>query len=234
MADKYHPTFRKKYRQPEKRRSQKWKNLHYGKGYLRVGGYYGRFNQNMRQESKFHDGSSTFQAVSGGGVASNSMLLIDQGAGESQRIGRKIKVTSLSVRFTLLLPNTATTTDTSDVVRLIIVQDKQCNGAATAWLDVFESTGWDAYRNLANVGRFNILMDKRVTIMGSMSGNGTTSRMGQASRTWNFHKKLNIKVEYDAATGNIADLKSNNLQFLFQSRFGTVDVFERRRIRFTG
>ncbi len=217
-----------------KRRTTRYKNLHYGKGYLRVGGYYGRYNRNMRQESKFNDGNGNFVAVSTGGTQSTSMVLIAQGAGESQRIGRKIKVTSLSVRFSMNLGNSTAAANTSDIIRLIIVHDKQCNGTNAQWLDVFESTGWDAYRNLANVGRFNVLLDKRLSLRASISGDGTTSRSGESNRTWNFHRKLNIPVEYDAATANIADLKSNNLLFMFQSRFGLIDVFERRRIRFLG
>ncbi len=209
----------------------KYKNRRYGRGHLRVSGYYGGV---AGQEKKFHDGNGLFQTISTTGEISTSMVLIAQGSGESQRIGRKIKLTSMSIRFTILLPNTATTTDTSDIVRLIVVHDKQANGANAAWLDVFESTGWDSYRNLANLGRFNVMLDKRITIHGSMSGNGTTSRMAQGSIHWGWHKKLNMVIEYDSTAGAITEIKSNNLLFMFQSRFGTVDVFEKRRMRFIG
>ncbi len=106
-----------------------------------------------------------------------NMLMIAHGNGQSQRIGRKIMVTKLSVRWNaqLVAVDDVEAAPLPVRVRLVFYIDKQCNGTALTSSDLFADTGpdIDQYRNLANAKRFKILKDFEVTLKpGGGAGDG--------------------------------------------------------------
>lgn len=88
-----------------------------------------------------------------------------EGSAYNNRIGQKIELTSISVEF--VIGNATLTTGQgfpfggTDVVKVALVYDKQTNGAALAYSDVFQSSASAqapfGERNVNNLERFEVL-----------------------------------------------------------------------------
>ncbi len=189
------------------------------------------------QEMKFHDLDIDDAVVSATGtIAQVTCNEIVQGVTESQRVGRKCVISSINWRFTVALPTTATAANTSDVTRVILYLDKQCNGATATVTNILETADYQSFNNLANKNRFQILMDKIVeTVAKAGSGRGSTDTLSYADdlKECSFYKKCEIPIEYDATLGAITEIKSNNLGVLTISRSGLAGMFSKMRLRFT-
>ncbi len=205
-----------------------------GKGYTRTAGYYGRF-MGKSGENKFFDTLRGSQAANAAGtIIDPSLCLIPQGVTESTRVGRKCVIKSLHLKGELRLPNFAAG-DQCDLFRLIIYVDKQTNGAAATASDILEaSVTLHSFRNLANSGRFRILLDK-VYPMNSQAGegNGTTFVFNEFLRSLNINKKLNLPLEFSCTTDAITELRSNNIGVLGVSHGGYATISYKARVRFS-
>jgi len=208
------------------------------RGYMRTGGYYGRYRgrRATQAEMKFLDTTLTTTAAAAGSL-SGSLNIVAQGDTESQRNGRKITIKQISIRATLLMNNSTAVTDTSEEVRFLLVQDKQANGAAATVLDVLETASVRAFNNLANKSRFNILVDKRFSLnqMGA-TPTGAAYTFGELTQNFALYKKCNIPIEYDnsATTGAITTIRSNNLFFILLGETGALATMSSTtRIRYT-
>jgi hypothetical protein len=207
-------------------------------GYYRRSGYYGRF-QDTGAEMKFHDVDVDDAAVATNGsiLNSGSVNLIAQGVTESTRVGRKAVIRSINWRWNLKKAATTAGSNASESIRLILYLDKQCNGAAAGVTDILESDNYQSFNNLANKGRFKILMDKEITMNAlSGGGDGTTEDYGAVERNGSYYKKCSIPIEFSSTTGAITEIRSNNLGVLILSKNGTstAPVFDSKmRLRFT-
>lgn len=193
------------------------------KGYVRTGGYYGRF-AGKNAEKKFFDTTRASHIPAQAGTISNlSLNLIPQGTTESQRIGRKCVIKSLFIKGYILSNATSDENKTSDRMRIIVYQDKQCNGATAAVTDILETAAINSFRNLAESGRFKILKDKTY-VTGSPGGsyNGTNDLWAAkyVNLRINF-ANLNIPLEFNSTTGAITEIRSNNIGILALSELGT-------------
>ncbi len=173
----------------------------------------------------------------GGTIVSSSVLTIPQGTTESERIGRKCTIKQINWRFEILINSTGTLLDTSDIVRVILYQDKQTNGAAAAVTDILASADYQSFNNLANKSRFRTLMDRTYSIAcPAGSGRGTTDTLafGEGRIQETLFKKCNIDVEYDnsAATGAITTMTSNNVGVMILSLSGNCAFSSKMRIRY--
>jgi len=141
-----------------------------------------------------------------------------------QRVGRKITLKSLQIRG-LLLPSDDTTADQQ--IRMLIVFDKQSNGAAPTWGDVIKSqnisgttssTHMDMV-NLDNRDRFEIIRDRTwsitkrdTTATQAFSGSPTTICVNE------FIKLGDRQTVYNAGTaGTVGDIQSGSLYFFMIS-----------------
>lgn len=211
-----------------------------GAGYLRVGGYYGRFS-GTRAELKFHDLDIDDAVIAqNGNITEDSCLTIAEGNGESDRIGRKLTVKTIQWKFTVGMLGIASTANpsSSEVVRVILYLDKQTNGATAAVADILESDDFQAFRNLANSGRFNILMDKTYTVklFAAAGDGGAANDWSGETKAFTFFKSCSIPIEYDnsATTGVITSMRSNNIGVLLVSRDGGLAIFQSKmRIRYS-
>jgi len=181
-------------------------------GSLRTGGFYGRYNSRPGNENKFFDTANSFLIDQTGEVpATGQLVLIPQGTTESTRIGRKCVIKSIQIRgvFTFI-PGAAATA--SQVSTVVLVWDKQCNGAAAAVTDVMTSNALGtALVNMANSERFVILKRWRITLQ---PGAGVTTAYNNTSRSLDYFKKCNIPIEYNSTAGAITEIRSNNLFLL--------------------
>jgi hypothetical protein len=96
--------------------------------------------------------------------------------------------------------------------RIVVVQDKQTNGAALAITDVFNAVQVNSLQNIYNAERFRILYDTRFML------NAYGEPISQ--RVVNFEIPLNVLTTYNTGNaGTVADINTNSLYLLV---FGNV------------
>ncbi len=186
-------------------------------------------------ELKFFDLDVDDTAIAATGtIASSSLNLIAQGTDENERIGRKVTIKSVFIRFEVRLPTQTQGANASDVARIIVYQDKQANGAAATVLGILESANYQSFNNLTNRKRFRTLMDRTYDLVAAAGGgDGTTEDYGQVIISDTLFKKVNIPIEFNATVGAITELNSNNIGILTISRTGLAAYASKVRIRFT-
>ncbi len=206
------------------------------RGFVRTSGFFGRFANGG--ELKFHDIDINDSAIAAGvTVAEDSCVGIAQGVTEITRVGRKCTVRSINWRFNISMGSLADQTDPpkGDVVRILLYLDKQCNGAAATATQILESADYQSFNNLANKSRFRTLMDRTYVINQPMAQtDGTnTGAYGEQEINDTLFKRVNLPIEYDATTGAITEIKSNNIGVLTISKNGTAVFESKMRIRFS-
>ncbi len=183
-------------------------------------------------ELKFHDLDVDVTIASAGTVTA-SLNIIAQGVTESERVGRKCLIRSIGWKFSLNLPATATANSTSDIVRVILFQDKQCNGATATVTGILETADFQSFNNLANKGRFRTLMDRTYAISAQGgTGASATEKVVEDS----FYKLCSIPIEYDNtfADGRITTIRTNNIGVLFIAQTGAlISLASKFRLRFS-
>ena len=125
---------------------------------------------------------------------------------------------SLQIRGAVNL--TDTTAGLNVVFRMVIVYDKQSNGSAPTWANIFTSqniagtTASDVYAmvNLDNRDRFVILRDK-LFVPGAIDNTATqTDAMGPGVIVMNEYIPIKLETIYNAGTaGTIGDITSGSL-----------------------
>jgi len=192
-----------------------------------------------RPEKKFLDNDlidAIISSASAGVIASLNVL--PQGIGAQERIGRKVTITKLKIRYRLFLntQQNATTLASDDTVRVIIYIDKQANGATALGSDILrDNTDYHSYRLLSNVGRFVILQDRTDTLHFSSTGYDTVStQFNQAGGNlyFKFNKTMNLPIEFSGVTGAITEIQSNNIGMLLISSNGLAGMNGKSRIRY--
>jgi len=209
------------------------------RGYARTGGKYtGRYARQYGRdgpEVKFFDTTHSFTCDTTGEVPATGQLnLIPQGITESTRVGRKITIKSINMRL-LVQPNT--TVWIGSIVRLMLVQDTQCNGDAATYSGqdgVLETDTVQAFRNLENTHRFIVHKDWYFPLTPKA---GVVGAFNVEARTLTFNKKCHIPIDFDssATTGVLDTIRSNNLFLLARSSMDDdiVQVQGVTRLRYT-
>lgn len=188
-------------------------------------------------ELKFFDlDINDTDVAAGGTIAQVSCNVIAQGTTESTRIGRKLIIHSIGWRFNISLPAIDQGVAGSDMVRVILYLDKQCNGATATVTGILETSDFQSFNNLANKSRFITLMDKQYTVKhhgGAYDGTGTDWAADEINAT--FFKKVQIPIEYDNsfATGVITTIRTNNIGVLLVGRAGIAGFSSKMRLRFS-
>lgn len=187
-------------------------------------------------ELKFLDTALTDATVAAAGAFFN-LVVIPQGDTESERNGRKVTVRKLSFRARVTLPSQTAVGTTSAQYRILIVCDKQTNGAQFAATDLLETATTLSFNNLANSSRFVVLYDKIKTIYASGGVNTTAAyAFGEVQHSLKFNTMMELPLEYDntATTGAIATCRSNSLWVLVLCTDDELLAFNGNvRIRFT-
>ncbi len=188
-------------------------------------------------EIKFHDVSIIDVVVTTAEVQ-GPLLTIAQGTTESQRIGRKITITSIHMYAVCEIKETVDLRFTAEIIRVIVFQDKQANGALPGILDLMETSNMLSFRNLSNSGRFIFHYDEFHNIS-CTAGAGNAGSGINFSRNLapviEFHKDVRIPIEYDnsVTTGVVSSIRSNNIGLLLMSRDTLLGSFDSRfRFRF--
>ena len=202
------------------------------RGYLRRGGFYGYGRRSgAGGEHKFFDSSHTVSQLTTAGTIVAGLNTIPQGVTESERVGRKCTIRSIYWKARTNTVSTSVSANAGTVGRFIFFVDKQANGATATVGDILENANVNSFRNLANVGRFTILIDRRYALS-AVAAMSTTAL--EHHKTITFGKKVNVPVEFDGTTGLIGTIRSNNLGILLiASDSSILDFNGTVRVRFT-
>lgn len=172
-----------------------------------------------------------------GTIAQASCNLIAQGADESERIGRKCTVRSILWRYSLTndAVSNSSGAQSDAIVRVILYQDKQTNGATATVTGILESDNYQSFRNLTTTGRFKILLDRTHNVKhGSSAGDGAVNDYGAAKQQYRFYKDCEIPLEFSAGVGAITELTTNNIGVLLIAEATQNVTFDSKmRIRFS-
>lgn len=187
----------------------------------RSGGYLGI-------ESKFIDyeyDAAIASAVAGSEAdpaTVNTLNAIAQGDGESNRDGRKILVTGVTVRGSIRSDelDDSGTIGAGKKCRLVLLMDQQTNGAQFNAEDVLEDptdTDLDvhAFRNLQFTSRFKVLHDKIYEINPTAAGGtGAVNDTGSREKIFSIHRNLQMPVLFTGTTANVSTINTNSLHLI--------------------
>lgn len=131
---------------------------------------------------------------------------ITQGSGVSNRIGNEIVVKSIQIRGHC----TASLTTVLNHNRLIILVDKQPNGATPAFTDIYNTASCDSLPRVDIQDRFYILKEYYFPLEGYATG---TLTAGGVASSYLIDDVIPcyVPIVYGASTGGVADLKSGNI-----------------------
>ena len=154
----------------------------------------------------------------------NNLFSPSLGDDFNNRTGRKCQVLSIRIRGSIGIPQQANQTagDPATRIRLVLVQDKQTNGAQLNAEDVINSgaasNARDMFQNPAFFGRFRILKDKNIVLQNpNFSYDGTN--IEQAGLAKDFKISMNFKKPIDVHFnttngGTVADIVDNSFHVI--------------------
>jgi len=179
---------------------------------LRTGGFYGPYDRRGRAELKYID---VDQAATATTTAGTVTLLngIAQGTDISNRIGRKFCLKSSLLRLAVY-PNSATTLQQGDIVRVMLLYDAQPNGVIATVADVLDGFTWESGMNLNNRDRFKVLMDKTFAMNPVVYTAGALTAGSPQLRVMKKYKKMNLDVINSGSAATIGSIQTGALLLL--------------------
>jgi len=188
-----------------------------------VGGY---ASPNQGPELKYLD--DTLALLQAGVATFQSPLCINSmpaGATAVTRIGQKIHMKSILLRYTLTLEGAG-----GSPCRIMVVYDKQTNAVAPGVADILLANDFNSPNNLTNRDRFVTIFDH---ITEPVSDQNNWSVSGTLFKTFDLETIFNVGT----GTGVVADIKSGSLLVMAAQNgeiITTAPVLAfRTRIRFT-
>lgn len=195
---------------------------------------------NSRQiEHKAVTLNSLLSVPSGDTTWSTVQLLngITQGVASTARIGRKIVLTSLQLRWFYDAPSAATNVQYRPF-RICIIYDSAPEGVLPSPSLIFDDNSALGNMNLNSSERFIVLHDEYVGGTGSLPiANASWGSRGFCGK---YYKKFNppLQTHFNATLGTIADINKGAIYLMFCNFAGagsdsTMDLFYNSRVRFT-
>lgn len=187
------------------------------RGFTRRVGFYGRYKYGVgkRTEVKFKNIKSSIAIQTNAAVInSGSILNLVQGVQEDQRVGRNCVILKVEFNGTLTMPKEADGSKTGNVWRYILFLDRQCNGATAAAGNILEDPNQiTSHYNLKEQGRFKILYDTGLKVINPSAGAfaGVNAEYCATKQKLSFMVPCNAMIEYAGTTGNITEIRSNNI-----------------------
>lgn len=159
---------------------------------------------------------------------------IPQGAGVSQRTGKRVRLVSLQIRGSIVVP--ANSNPVAVDCSMLVVYDKRPTGALPLQTDILTSTDTRGFMNDNNTGRFRVIRRFDFNLVGTtFTPAGVSSGSMKSLDTYVSLKGLNTVFE-SVGTGGIGDIDSGALYFVPLSNVGTTNAPSSEmsfRVRFT-
>lgn len=198
---------------------------------LRSGGFLGLYSRRGREELKVID---TTQTTTAAPTAGTVILLngVAQGTDYTNRIGRKVIIKSLLMRYTLV-PNTSSNTPAGDCVRLLIVYDAQCNSATPAIGDILQNSAFNDPINLNNRDRFKVLSDKYVGMGACQYAAGTLTAGAPFAKQVKVYKRMGLEQIFSGTGATSGSISTGGLFLIIIAGFNQqTNVIWTSRTRF--
>lgn len=186
----------------------------------------------------WNNSNLTMSSLTGTGLSTLKGLFVPAaGTSYTQRVGRQVKLLSLRIRGSLTF-DPQTNVDPNTIIgvncRLILVQDKQCNGTDPTPQNVLQNfagssgTGLDAFQEPQNIGRYVLLSDK-IYSLSPPAVAGTTSAVDSLGQTKFFFMNVNFKtpllVHFNSgSTESVANLVDHNFFIMAGAQTSTNNV----------
>lgn len=175
-------------------------------------------------EVKFYD-----QVLAAVGLPAGPASIIDSsicagiinGSGPQNRVGRKIKVVQIDYSVNVTLNGTPAGAN-AEIVQFDIFKDKQCNGTAAAPADLYTASAAPGTCQMLvpfTEKRFSRLYTKSL-IMNQTNSQSAANTPSNVATKFEGSIRPNCVVEYQASTGGIADIVTNNLFLAWSSDAG--------------
>jgi len=228
-------------------------------GWTRSTGSWGRFSGRNSEWKYFDLIQNPIALASPAGLGWNLNCDLPAGTGASERVGRKVTLKSVNLKLGMLMGDSTSSLDSTEVYRVILCVDRQANGNSALITDVLEAPStYQSFANMNNCERFKILRDKTYTINrgtaatpiasytelpgaaatpngGGFTAPASTLFWAEARKDVEMYIPLEMDVEYSGATGAIGEVRSNNLRMFIipQHSGGTTLVTWSSRIRYS-
>ncbi len=201
------------------------------------------------QELKFVDYTVTndaFTTVWAGGEMEDATALsisaIAEGTGDSQRAGRVATLISWKINgFVNIAAVESITTPLPDqIARIVVVHDKQTNGAQLNAEDVFDTiaatTDINSMLKLQQEHRFKVLKDIMISVHRTQTNEGAVNLFASGIHRFPFMMsgKFNppIRVNHSATAAAIASVTDNSIHVIGTATNAAVLLNYRSRVRF--
>jgi len=151
---------------------------------------------------------------------------LQSGSDATNRIGRKVNIKSLLLRFNFGM---ASTSIGGAPCRILVVYDKQANATAPLITDILLVNGFSSQNNLSNRDRFVTIFD-HITQPIAATNNYCVADV--------LFKRVNLETIFNAGNaGTIGDISSGSV-YIFVAQCGTIGttapvLLARSRIRYT-
>ncbi len=155
----------------------------------------------VNTEKKFNDTAFVTTVSSTASIFTIADLV--QGLTAITRVGDQVRWVNMMYNMTIKMHASATETN----LRLMLILDRQPNNAVATVAQVLETSSVTGLREINTGKRFYVYHDK----VFSMSSAGETALSEQ------YYRKINVKTEFNANAGTVADISTNNIFFLLIS-----------------
>lgn len=184
-------------------------------------------------EMKYWDLTISPEVIIAAGNEIGSMAIIAQGVKINERIGKEVRIKKIMCRLQVLLNTTAATSDTYDVLRVMIVLVKQHADVSTGLIERVLSTPSTIYsfNNLQNTGGMTTLWDRFITV-NTTSGAFTSTVAGPHVELIEFFKDVDIPLIYAGATGALTENDVQSIQMLAWTIKGDITISGNLRLRY--
>jgi len=179
-------------------------------------------------ELKFRDTANGIAIAFGASTFTTPELIngMPQGTEAINRVGRKINMKSLYLRWQLTC---ASATTQGGVVRVLIVYDKQANATPPNITDILLVNEFSSPNNLSNRDRFVTLVDVLTQTVGPAT---------QFATAGTEYRKINLETMFNTGSaGTVGDITSGSLWIMVAQNgsalVGNLNYNYRARIKFT-
>jgi len=164
---------------------------------------------NANTEFKAHNVVLGSFSVVDSGTQDQWTNISQTGNSNTDRNGAKIMLKSIHLKGLIQLNDAGT--PTTSAVRVMVILDRQTNGALFSPDDLLFSTASHqaliSSRSVHQMARFKVLFDRLVHV----------SPQGPQTKIINFYKRCSFPIHYKNNTATITDLKSNSLSVYYVS-----------------
>lgn len=181
---------------------------------LRTGGFYGLWNGRRADELKTIDSTTTTNINTAGLV--NTISGVAAGTDYNTRIGRKIMMRSLLLRFALS-PISTTSAPIGDTVRVIVFYDTQTNGVLPTIAQLLQNGQVDDPLNLDNRDRFRVIMDKYIAMPAVTYTAGALTAGSPTPKTFTKFRKFRLESIFSGTSGAVGSIATGGIFIAYLS-----------------